>query len=199
MWSFASCVSSDRITSMLTLDSFESVLDLLDLAIVSGFEWRPFRGALLRGCHRAEFLLAVAPATYDAFFNSPVGLRAQYAIDASHGEAATRRGLSRLEPRLLSSIPRDSSVSDATVRWSLAAPQAKVWIDEDEVAAQLGKTTPDLMYPPWERNSETGVGLLAPSGSKLIVMGGWVNATNAVQPNPAKVGRSTEIHCTGFS
>lgn len=184
---------------MLSFDSFESVLHLLGFSVVRGFAWQPFRDALLRGCYRAEFLLSVAPRTYDAFFNSPVGLRAQYAIDSDHGEAATRRVLSLLGPRLLSFGARASSVSDSLVRRSLAASQAKIWIDEAEVAVQMGKTTPDLVFPPWEQNSETGVGLLAPAGTQLIVMGGWLDANNVVRENPAKFGRSNEIHCTGFS
>jgi hypothetical protein len=199
MWSFLPSVSSERVKAMLALESFESVLDLLNLAVVNAFTWQPFRGASLRGCWRAEFLLSVAPHTYDAFFNSPVSLRAQYAVDAGHGDAATRRILSLLQARLLSFGPRDSGVSDTLIQWSLAASQAKIWIDEDEAAAQLGKTTPDIQYPPWERNSDTGVGLLAPYGTQLVVMGGWLDATNVVRANPAKEGRSTEIHHTGFS
>jgi len=81
----------------------------------------------------------------------------------------------------------------------LAGPQAKIWIDEDEESVQHGGTEAEILYPPWQQNSETGVGLLAPLGSRLIIMGGWVDATCVVRNNPDKNGRSSEIHETGYS
>ena len=184
---------------MLKTASFESILKQLSSAEVMGFAWRPYREARLRGCNRAEFQLVVDAKAYDAFFNAPVGLRAQYAICEEQGEAATRRAISILEPKLLA-FPRGAvGPSDDEIQWSLAAPQAKIWIDEDQESVQHGGTEPEILYPPWQQNSATGVGLLAPQGTRLIVMGGWIDAANVVHNNPDKSGRSSEIRETGFS
>ena len=199
LWSFTDSVPLVRAEALLSLVSFAAVLNHLRCARVAAFEWRKYREARLRGCHRAEFLLIVDVATYDEFFNAPVGLRAQYAIGEEHGEAATRLVLSMLEPKLLAFPRANTQPTEAEVRWSLAAPQAKIWIDEDEVAPQLGESNPRLLYPRWQQNSETGVGLLAPVGNRLIVFGGWLDSNDVVRNNPDKAGRRTEIGNTGYS
>ena len=198
-WSFVDSFPAERSDALLKTASFESILKHLSSAEVKGFAWRPYREAKLRGCNRAEFRLVVDPKTYDAFFNAPIGLRGQYANCEEQGEAATRRAISILEPKLLAFQRGAVGPSDDEIQWSLAAPQAKIWIDEDEEPVQHGGTEPEILYPPWQQNSETGVGLLAPQGTRIIVMGGWIDATNVVRNNPDKNGRSSEIRTTGFS
>lgn len=199
MWSFANSVSADRARSLLSLGSFEVVLELLGSARVDAFAWSKYRGVKLQGCYRVEFLLIVESQAYDAFFNAPIGLRAQYAKSEEHGETATRRALSVLGTKLMAYPRPNARPTEAEVRWSLAAPQAKIWIDEGEVAAQLGESTPQLLYQRWEENSETGVGLLVPCGNRLIVCGGWLDSSSVVRNNPDKASPSTEIHTTGYS
>lgn len=199
MWSFANSVSTDRAKALLSLVSFETVLELLGSARVDAFAWSKYRGEKLQGCCRVEFLLVVEPQAYDAFFNAPVGLRAQYAISEEHGETATRRILSILDAKLMAYPRLDARPTEAQVRWSLAAPQAKIWIDEREVEAQLGESNHQLLFQRWAENSENGVGLLAPCGTRLIVCGGWLDSKCVVRNSPDKADRSTDIHTTGYS
>jgi hypothetical protein len=199
LWSFAPTVPALRTGALLAYRSFEAVLELLATATVSAFTWEPFKRESLRGCNRAAFLIDVTPEAYDAFFISPMGLRAQYAVSVTHGEAANRRLLSSFEPRLRS-FQRPQAVPTAEqVHWSLCGSEAKIWIYEDEVQDQLGRTEPEILYAPWEASSESGVGLLAPYGRKLHVMGGWLSPSDVVVPNPDKATRSADVHRSGYS
>lgn len=179
--------------------SFEAVQARLAAARVAAFIWEPYRGPELRGCHRASFLLDVSASTYDAFFNSPVGLRAQYALAPAHGEAANRRLLTVLAGKLLRRGLQEGAPGKERILWSLGASQAKIWIYEDEVQMQMGASEPAINYAPWAAASESGAGLLAPIGRQLQVMGGWLDQTGVVSLNPKKESRSFEIHRTGFS
>ncbi len=197
LWSFTPKFPLFRAEKLLSYQSFESVLELMSTATVIAFAWEPFRELALRGCNRASFLVEVSPEAYDAFFNAPVGLRGQYALSPMHGEAATRRLLSAFESRLIAFA--GSAVSRPDVHRSLCAPEAKIWIHESEVQSQLGGADPDILYPMWEKCSESGAGVLAPFGRKLEIMGGWLNTSGQVVSNPAKARRSSEIHECGFS
>ena len=199
VWSFANSINTKRANAMLSHTSFDSVLALLGSAQVRAFNWRPYRQEKLRGCYRAEFLLKAKLNTYDAFFNSPVGLRAQYAVSEAHGETANRLILSKLQSKLLRFRRSEIHPSDIEVRWSLSAPQAKIWIDEDEVANQQGEFEAHLIYRRWQLQSESGVGLLAPCGNGLIVFGGWLDPEKGIRHNPDKLHRSAEIYETGYS
>ncbi|HEY8130457.1 MAG TPA: hypothetical protein VII12_01085, partial [Thermoanaerobaculia bacterium] len=137
--------------------------------------------------------------TYDAFFNAPVGLRAQYARSASHGEAANRRVITLLAPLLLSYSNNVRAPSRSQIDWSLCGSQAKIWIDETEAEDQLGAVEPEILYEPWAARSESGVGLLAPLGTRLEVKGGWVRSDGIVVPDHAKATRSDDIHREGYS
>ena len=199
LWSFANSINTKRARTMLSHTSFDAVLALVIAARVRAFNWRPFRQEKLRGCYRAEFLMEIKPNTYDAFFNSPVGLRAQYAISEEHGEAANRLILSGLHAKIFRFKRQSIFPTDMEVRWSLSAPQAKIWIDEDEVASQQGESEPQIIYQPWQQRSESGVGLLAPSGNRLIAFGGWLDPTKGIRNNPDKLYRSAEICATDYS
>lgn len=199
LWSFSSTLPQKRSEALLSFQSFEVIVELLSAATVTSFTWELFRKEALRGCNRACFLIEATPEAYDAFFNSPVGLRAQYALSPMHGEAANRRLLASFESRLLS-FKRDSALPVAeAIHWSLCAPEAKIWIHEKEVELQLGGEEPEILYPPWAQCSESGVGLLAPCGRKLEVMGGWLSQSGLVVPNPEKATRSRDIHNCGFT
>lgn len=199
MWRYADSVCPSRAQRLLAVVGFPNVVDGFAAARVIEFVWEPFTGVLLTGCHRASFLLQVPQECYDAFFNSPAGYRGQYASSAQEGEAANRLLLTTLEPKLLSAAAAKGNVAQTDVCASIRAPQAKLWIYEQEVEAQLGADSPEILYDPWAENSETGVGLLAPSGTQLEVKGGWLDREGRERLNPAKVNRSKEIHETGYS
>ena len=199
LWTFSAAIGASRAERLLALASFDEVLHMLTTANVVAFRWKAFDSERLRGCHRAEYRLLVDPDVYDAFFNAPVGLRAQYARGAAHGEAANRRVISLLAPRLLAFEPGNASVPASAIEWSLCGAQSKIWIDEDEVEAQLGQIEPQIIYPKWSANSASGAGLLAPRGSHIEVKGGWFSADGTVLIDPAKAGRSEDIQREGYT
>jgi hypothetical protein len=149
---FTSAVPASRAAELLAWRSFEEVvLRIVSCCSIVSYEWEPFRTSLLAGCNRASFVLHVDTETYDAFFNSPVGIRAMYAVSPSAGEAADRLLVHQVAPQLLAF----RVASGALHRWtakSLALHEAKVWIVESEVEDQLS-AEPSLVYSPWERES----------------------------------------------
>jgi hypothetical protein len=197
-WSFTDQVPIDRVRRLLALQTFDHIVDLLRHSVVTGFAAEPFRGLRLRGCERAVFQLTTQEEVYDLFFNSPVGYRGQYADSERAGEAANRAVIDVLQPSLLSVAAR-SAHSWKWVAESLRGTQAKIWIDEDEAAGQLGRGTPDIRFDTWQEHSDSGVGLLAPVGTRLEIKGAWVDEGGKERVDPLKVGRANEIHLTGFS
>jgi hypothetical protein len=198
IWKFSETMAADRRRRLLSYGSFEEIELIVGAAEIAAVVWEPFRGELLNGCHRASYLLRVSEEAYDAFFNSPVGYRAQFALDTRTGEHANRRLLAALEERLVE-FGLARSFPEPQLVGSLRGEQAKVWINESEVEAQLGDDRPAILYPPWQRESDSGVGLLAPVGKELAVYGGWLDAQGGIRQNPLKAHRSEEIHRSGFS
>jgi hypothetical protein len=197
-WQFCPSVDNTRAATLMSYPNFDSIASLLADAVVEDFAWEAFSGSILGGCHRASFLLRVTSTAYDAFFNSPAGYRGQFAASAAAGDVGNSRLLALFEVRLLA-FAEGSSVIQSVIRKSLRGKQAKLWIFEPEVQAQLGATVPEIAYPVWEQASESGVGLLAPVGSLLEVKGGWIAQDGVECVNPSKSARSEEIHRTGFS
>lgn len=165
---------------------------------VEHFAWEHPNDAALNGCQRAIFRLRVDEGTYDDFFNSPVGYRAQFALSTSAGCDANVELLDALEPVLIRFARLEVQATDRIV-WSLRGPDAKIWIDESEVEGQLGQTVEQILYEPWRLKSLDGAGLLAPLGQRLEVKGAWVDAFGQFRPNPKKAQRAEEIHSVGFS
>lgn len=199
IWQFSKFLPADRIQRLLAYTSFDQIASLVETAKVTGFEWEPFHNDRLKGCNRASFLLNVSETIYDAFFNSPMGYRAQYAASISAGESANRMLLSKLELKLLEFAKPLNDAPNMRVQTSLRARDAKIWIYEPEVEAQLGLETPVIMYLRWQKESSDGVGLLAPIGTKLEVKGGWLNGKDNECRDPIKATRSEDIHRVGYS
>lgn len=128
LWQFGESVGADRARQMLGYSSFDEVIALLSTAEIVAFAWEPFQSERLNGCNRAAFLLQVSTEGYDAFFNFPVGYRAQYAVSIGTGEAANRALLARLAVQLFTFSTAKNLVSDVLVRASLRGADAKVWI-----------------------------------------------------------------------
>jgi hypothetical protein len=70
---------------------------------------------------------------------------------------------------------------------SLRGEEAKLWIHESEVEAQLGEDCSAILYPPWQHATDSGVGLLAPVGKEIAVCGGWLDAQGNAHRNPSKL------------
>jgi hypothetical protein len=143
--------------------------------------------------------LSVEPTAYDAFFNSPKGYRAQYAISPKTGETANRRLLDALEPALMRKAATQNSAPSSRVLKSLRCVDAKVWIDELEVEDQLSDPNPAIAYDAWQFDSPDGQGLRAPVGTRLEVKGGWLDAQGEERRDPLKASRSVQISRTGYS
>lgn len=198
-WQFGAAVDTGRAARLFSYPDFDSVALLLNGAAVEGFSWERFDGETLRGCSRASFLLRVSSEAYDAFFNSPAGYRGQFAASVAAGEEANRVLLTLFEARLIAYAEDRSSVPRLLLSDSLRAAQAKFWIYERDFQPQLGASAPEIIFAPWQQHSEDGVGLLAPLGTRLEVKSGWLSSDGVERLDPLKLGRSEEIHRTGFS
>jgi len=199
LWQFGPSVENQRTEWLLHCVNFDAVAQLLQDVSITDYVWEPFKGSRLKGCYRASFLVRVSLSTYDAFFNSPVGYRAQYALAPSTGERANRQLLFLLEQRLLAFAIVRGEKSESLLLTSLRSTQAKIWIYEREVEAQLGGNEAAILYQPWMKNSLDGAGLLAPVGQYIEVKGGWLDTQGNERIDPAKTARSDDIHNFGFS
>jgi len=198
-WQFTSALEPERAALLLSLRSFDEIIKSLATCNIAPLYWEPATKLELRGCHRATFVLTVSTDVYDAFFNAPVGYRGQFTISETRGEAATRKIIETLLPRLLEVATEDVSVPHQMVIKSLQGKQAKIWIDESEVDDQLTDPTPSIDYPDWEFNDRNGQGLRAPRGTKLEVKGGWIGPLGEGVIDPSKNNRSRNINRTGYS
>jgi hypothetical protein len=197
IWKFFPSVARSRQEQLLAWDSFDNILGGLLFAEVTASIWEPYDGPELSGCRRAAYLLRVPPQLYDAFFNSPVGYRSQYARSPELGALANRNLVDALTTKLIACAP--PAIDPALVSKSLIGADAKVWIDEKEVQFHFHDYAPEIDYEPWLHNSTDGVGLRAPVGSRLVAYGGWIDGTGRERLNPYKRTRSEDIHRTGFT
>jgi hypothetical protein len=197
-WKFSQTLPSERANKLLSWRSFDEITSHFKSCQIAPMWWEPAIAPRLRdiGCHRASFVLTVPPDVYDAFFNSPVGYRGQFARSERHGEAANRHLIESLFIRLLRIAAESPTPSAQFVSTSLKATQAKIWIDENEVEDQ---DAPLIDFPLWEAHEPGGVGLRAPRGTKLEVKGGWVDDGGEEVINTQKNHRSANINRTGDS
>jgi len=198
-WHFSDAVAPDRAARLLSWRSFEEIVEGVSTCAIAPLYWEDATAPRLKGCKRASFELTVQHDVYDGFFNSAVGYRGQFARSERHGEAANRRLLAALFPRLIEVSAEHPTASRDRIVASLQGRQAKVWIDETAVLDQLADATPHIEFPPWEFNEPDGPGLRAPRGTKLGVKGGWVSPTGDEVINTTKDGRSGYINRTGDS
>ncbi|MEP7150614.1 MAG: hypothetical protein ABI856_02805 [Nitrospira sp.] len=84
-----------------------------------------------KGSWRPIFWFDVLGTTFDRFFNSPYGYRAQYLADPESGRDKNASLIASLVDRLVPTVPQKIQIVDQ-VRRSLIAPHAKVWIEEDQ-------------------------------------------------------------------
>jgi hypothetical protein len=199
LWTFTDEVSQARQAYLLAGLSFSEVIENLAQAEVLSFCWEWFNDARLKGCKRAVYRIRVSVEAYDKFFNSPVGYRVQYAVNPSGGQKSNHELIDHLEPNLCKHALTHGELSADAIKWSLRAPQSKIWIEEKEVEVQLGSHKPAIKCQPWQENSEHGVGLLAPVGNLLEIKGAWLDRNDVAQIDPRKLTRSDDIHLTGFS
>lgn len=153
LWDFTALVATERRTRLLGLKGFEDVLkQVTSMSTVLEYESEPFKGSRLKGCKRAAFLLSIDRHGYDAFFNSPIGYRAQYCVGLEIGKSANRQIIEALKPKRLAFAKRMTTAAFTLqkVEGSLDAVNAKVWIDEREPAAFPSSDLQiEIDYRPW--------------------------------------------------
>jgi hypothetical protein len=110
-WTFTDRVPRSRQEAMFALAEFADVVAILAASAVSHFEIERRRSG--DGHRRAFFKFDVQGQTYDAFFNSPVGLRAQYARGVETGEKANRLLLDALSRPVVCALCASSTAKRA--------------------------------------------------------------------------------------
>lgn len=159
----------------------------------------------LTDSRRPVFSFEVGQDTFDAFFNSPVGYRAQYLSDPETGQAMNGQLIRRLAGKLAAVAPSanaDPELLQGEVELSLLAASAKVWVHEDYFPFQ--SLTADLAVLSWLAEAKAGNqkakwGLCAPRCSMLQIKGAFIDHWgNEIVPKK-KIGRRFEIQKYGFS
>jgi hypothetical protein len=192
---------------------FAEVVDRVKRGSIEFVGAEPRKNAPCLQCQRAFFKLHLPNCDYDAFFNSPVGYRAQYCIGVENGEARNREILAALEPTCLALVQAKEppGFPACLVAASLQAAGAKIWIREADLDNLNGV---HIEYQPWlakaaaaaggtladqAARSSASAGVLAPVGTVLEIKGGWIASDGVECRDSAKVNRSNEIHDYGFS
>ena len=197
IWTFTSEVCPVRQSALLAWTSFDQIAEQFASCSVASFYWELATAPHLSGCNRASFELQVDPDLYDAFFNAPAGYRGQFARSEAVGEAANKKLIDMLLPRLIAAAGDHAAAVDGRVTRSLLGAQAKVWIVEPEVEEQLGAPLPSIVFATWEFHASNSQGLRAPRGTRLEVKGAWIDVTGNEAINPTKRRRSNFIYSTG--
>lgn len=101
LWDFKSALSQERRDKLLSVRSFDEIVDRIVAGTVDSFTAEERRRSPCQGCRRAFFTIRVSESDYDAFFNSPVGYRAQYCMSIARGEEQNRRLIEAVTPTCL--------------------------------------------------------------------------------------------------
>jgi hypothetical protein len=174
-------------------------------------------------CRRATWTIRIEPVLLDKFFNGAMGLRAQYYVNPYHGAFQNARLILLLRDTLLCHA-RELPVTElATVRKSLGASSAKVWIAERNLKGEKIIRASDLTLVEDEiqndwldvaRAVKTGSvdsahyhlysaalsGVRTPVADRLEVKGGWMTSAPVREyVSPAKWDRDTQVFMFGFT
>ena len=216
IWDFAS-ISAERRELLVAPFDFE------DLVTTIAHEARNFRFKKEKGTHeakgswRAIFWFDVSDATFDRFFNSPYGYRAQYVADPQNGREKNAILIEALIDLLTRSVHGDAEFL-RQIRLSLASPHAKIWIEEDQHSPRMPELIIEICMPEWvaaaksiherltagDSNLTTKevdriFGVRAPVGTTLKVMGAWVAPNGELGLVASKLRRAEDIKAYGVS
>jgi hypothetical protein len=88
-------------------------------------------------CKRPIWWIQLDERILDKFFNSRMGIRAQYYVNTYHGQKKNRHLISQLTDSLIRTAPeeylRQAGVDQSFLRKSLSQSSAKAWISEKNV------------------------------------------------------------------
>ena len=192
---------------------------------MTNMEFRPKKGDReARNKLRAEFFFNVCAETLDVFFNGSQGYRAQYYLEPQRGIECNRLVIDVVKGKLIEAAMQSnqSVMTLEQVKKSLDYGSAKIWIYE--VDSTLDQTSRDpeqivaLEIPRWVEamkhvlaawaahqqpsptiQTRALLGVQAPEGSRMEVLGAWFDDNDQEFVVPSKVNRATHIHQYGFS
>jgi len=206
VWRFAPSLGSSRIANLKRLTTIHDIAEQLRSRMEHVCaHWRESDDS--PGHWRAIYCFRVAAPLFDLFFNSASGYRGAYFASPNGGREANAFILSRLsEPLIASSSLRDGPV---TIRSSLEAASAKMWLAERETACcqhcgewqAPGDTAPEIFNGRWEVSEHTyaGYGRKAPNLTLIRVFGGFVNPIGEEYFAPHKRNRAQQLYDWGWS
>jgi hypothetical protein len=213
LWDFTAALSQGRREMLLSVCSFDQIVDWIVAGTVDSFTAEERIRSPCHGCRRAFFTIRVSESHYDAFFNSPVGYRAQYCMSVAHGEKQNRRLIEAVTPmclRFATGTPEPGFPTEM-IEASLRCTDAKAWIPERD---RPNANEVHIDYSPWlaklraateggasdqAARSNAEVGVLAPIGSHLEIKGGWLVAGGSEWRDPCKARRAEEIRDYGYT
>lgn len=221
-WDFTDQVSSTRRERLNAAPSFGSIVQriLSEMQIVK-FVVRKGELGHVKCCKRPEFTVKVSEDTFDMFFNSKNGYRAQFLRGVEIGKRANAKIVQAIAGHLIRYArenPAKLSMALESIRVSLRSQSAKVWIDENgrrkAKASDLTKLNADLNVQPWHRiakscfddrnlfsteKSKAIDGVKAPLGTRLEVKGAFLDINGQEFIPEDKIDRDQQIHDFGFS
>lgn len=172
---------------------------------------RPARGEP-ENARQIIFRVRCGKQASDLLYNSRDGLRGRYWQSPEHGFVATHHLISSLTPALLSFAERNppkvqKGVPEMTIehiRWSLAAPSAKVWPRERDSDANSLLEADVLKVPRWVKNEERAEynqreWRKSPRGDELEIKGGLLGSDGTEYLPEGKRNRSWQIHEFGYT
>jgi hypothetical protein len=147
---------SGRRAALESVQHFGQVIErILETAAVLTYRVCQGKVGLLKQCSRPEFLVRVPEETIDSFFNSPAGYRAQYVFDPESGQRQNALLIAAIADRLLTfaeAHPAKHHLAIDSVRLSLAACSAKVWLPESSISFDHNLVA-EIVVPRWHRNA----------------------------------------------
>lgn len=221
IWRFSRTFPQIRRTQLENASSFDDIVERVHSEIgVTFFNTCRGREGLLKNCVRPEFQFVVDCKTFNLFFNSPVGYRAQYLLDPNEGQKQNCQLIGQLLEKLVAhangNIPRHPIREDQLTS-SLQCCSAKIWICEDafdftpkwneeilvstwcQHAVEAFEAFANNRLPSPPEQEKAIWGIQAPTGTVLEVKGAFLDPDgNEVVPK-SKVHRRFEIQKYGWS
>lgn len=223
-WSFRQGkITVDRMRLLQREFAWEEIIQrVVDEMTHINFKWRNGEKEARNRC-RAEFVFTVTSETQDIFFNGSHGYRAKHYLAPGFGVECNRSIIDTLKGRLVEAARRDrASVSTSEIMQSLEYGSAKIWISEED--SNLDEKSHNVEHiltlevPRWVEamhdvlaawgngrqpipsiKTRALLGVQAPQGQRLKVLGAWMDDCGEEFVVPSKVFRAEHIHKYGFS
>lgn len=220
-WRFSDHFDEKRKGILHGEGSFAAIMErVIACARVTNFDVCQGKEGHLKNCLRPQFTLKVETETFDLFFNSPHGYRAQYLLDPDEGQKQNAKLIERLSEKLLDftngKTTKHQMGTDQIVT-SLMCCSAKIWISEKGFKFDHNLIE-EVLMPSWHTHAKAAIaayannqypspqeqekaiwGIRAPTGHELDIKGAFLDGNgNEVVPK-SKVLRRFEIQKYGFA